>query len=110
MIDPNKMMANATQASELLKTLANPNRLLILCILSQGERSVGELEEILRIRQPTLSQQLAVLRDQELVETRRAGKQIFYSLSSDESERVIRLLYEIYCSDPEAARPAPGGD
>ncbi len=99
MIDLNKMMDSAAQASELLKTLANPNRLLILCILSQGERSVGELEELLAIRQPTLSQQLAVLRDQELVDTRRSGKQVFYRLASNETEQVIGLLYELYCGE-----------
>lgn len=104
MIDPTQMMASAEQASRFLKTLANPNRLLILCILSQGERSVGELEELLKIRQPTLSQQLAILRDEELVETRRDGKQVFYKLASDETERVIGLLYELYC-DSSAKTP-----
>lgn len=107
MIDPIQMMASAEQAARFLKTLANPNRLLILCILSQGERSVGELEELLKIRQPTLSQQLAILRDEQLVETRRDGKQIFYTLASDETERVIGLLYELYCQKAETpdARP-----
>lgn len=105
MIDPTRMMASAEQASRFLKTLSNPNRLLILCILSQGERSVGELEELLKIRQPTLSQQLAILRDEALVETRRDGKQIFYKLASDETERVIGLLYELYCDD-SAEKPA----
>ncbi|SME89042.1 transcriptional regulator, ArsR family [Tistlia consotensis] len=109
MIDPIQMMASAEQAARFLKTLANPNRLLILCILSQGERSVGELEELLKIRQPTLSQQLAILRDEELVETRRDGKQIFYSLASDETEQIIGLLYELYCeksAEPRGLREA----
>lgn len=99
MIDSTQMMASAEQAAQFLKTLANPNRLLILCILSQGERSVGELEELLKIRQPTLSQQLAILREESLVETRRDGKQIFYSLASNETEQVIGLLYELYCNN-----------
>jgi ArsR family transcriptional regulator len=103
------MAASAEQAARFLKTLANPNRLLILCILSQGERSVGELEGLLKIRQPTLSQQLAILRDEALVETRREGKQIFYRLASEETERVIGLLYELYCSDdPKAAQAGAG--
>lgn len=107
MIDPIQMAASAEQAARFLKTLANPNRLLILCILSQGERSVGELEGLLKIRQPTLSQQLAILRDEALVETRREGKQIFYRLASEETERVIGLLYELYCSD-DAKQERPG--
>lgn len=101
MIDPAQMMANAEAAARFLKTLSNPNRLLILCILSQGERSVGELEELLGIRQPTLSQQLAILRDEALVAARREGKQVFYKLASDETERVIGLLYELYCDDTQ---------
>ncbi|MEX0759238.1 MAG: metalloregulator ArsR/SmtB family transcription factor [Tistlia sp.] len=109
MIDPVRMMSNAEQASRFLKTLANPNRLLILCILSQGERSVGELEGVLKIRQPTLSQQLAILRDEALVETRRDGKQIFYKLASNETERVIGLLYELYCQDAVGEVPQSSG-
>ena len=77
-IDIQQLRANADAAGQLLKALANPDRLLLLCQLSQGERNVSELEALLGIQQPTLSQQLAVLRREGLVDTRRDGKQIFY--------------------------------
>ncbi len=79
-------------ASKILKSLANDNRLVIVCTLADGERNVGDLEKVLGIRQPTLSQQLARLRADGIVETRRDAKQIYYSLASKEAERVIRLL------------------
>ena len=80
LIDMQHMQLAAREASQLLRVMSNENRLLLLCQLSQGERSVGELEEMLGIRQPTLSQQLGVLRSEELVQTRRDGKQ--YQASS----------------------------
>lgn len=80
------------KASQFLKSLANDNRLVIVCALANGERNVSQLEEMLGIRQPTLSQQLARLRSDGIVSTRRESKQIFYSLASKEAERVIRLL------------------
>ena len=89
---------NAKLASRFLKALANENRLVILCTLADGEKNVGELEEILGIRQPTLSQQLARLRSENLVATRRESKQIYYHLASKEAEQVIGLLYELFCS------------
>lgn len=79
-------------ASKILKALANDNRLVIVCVLADGEQNVGELEKILEIRQPTLSQQLARLRNDGIVTTRRDAKQIYYKLASEEAERVIRLL------------------
>jgi ArsR family transcriptional regulator len=91
------MRAAAAQAGGLLKALANPDRLLLLCQLTQGEQPVGALEAALDIRQPTLSQQLAVLRQEGLVETRREGKQIFYSVASPEALAVLQLLYRLYC-------------
>ncbi len=91
------MQAGAANACALLKVLANPDRLLLMCQLSQGEMSVGELEEQLGIRQPTLSQQLGVLRENELVATRRDGKNIFYSVASPEALAVIAVLYEQFC-------------
>jgi DNA-binding transcriptional ArsR family regulator len=91
--------ASASQACALLKTLANEDRLLILCQLSQGARNVGELETLLDIRQPTLSQQLTVLRKEGLVTTERKGKYIYYSLSSIEALHVIQTLYELYCGN-----------
>lgn len=96
---------NAQRASRFLKAFANENRLVILCSLVEGEKNVGELERILGIRQPTLSQQLARLRSDDLVETRRDSRQIYYCLASDETKQMIELLYELFCSktDSDAA-------
>jgi len=96
-IDLETMQASATRACALLKVLANPDRLLLMCQLSQGELCVNELEKRLDIRQPTLSQQLGVLRDNGLVATRRDGRSIFYSIASEEALAVIRVLYEQFC-------------
>ncbi|MEE8454993.1 MAG: metalloregulator ArsR/SmtB family transcription factor, partial [Limibaculum sp.] len=90
------------RASGFLKSLANKNRLVILCALADGEKNVGELEEILNIRQPTLSQQLARLRSDDLVATRRESKQIYYRLSSDEAELVMGLVFELFCVGGDA--------
>jgi DNA-binding transcriptional ArsR family regulator len=92
------MQQSAGQACRLLKVLSNPDRLMILCQLSQGEMRVGELEEALGIVQPTLSQQLTVLRDEELVSTRREGKNIYYQLSSVQALALMKVLYEQFCS------------
>jgi len=89
--------ASASQACAILKTLANEDRLLILCQLSQGARNVGELETLLDIRQPTLSQQLTVLREEGLVATKRHGKYVYYSLVSPEAMRIMQTLFELYC-------------
>lgn len=96
-IDLVKLQAAAGEACNLLKVLSNPDRLLLLCQLTQGEFSVGELEAMTGIRQPTLSQQLTVLREEELVNTRREGKQIYYSIASTEALAVLQVLYQIYC-------------
>ena len=95
------MLAGAAQAADFLKALANENRLLILCHLSEGEMSVSELEEALGLRQPTLSQQLSRLRTDNLVSTRRDGKTIYYTLSSNEVGQMLELMYGLFCS-PEA--------
>ncbi len=100
------MRAAADQACTLMKVLANPDRLLILCQLSQGEKRVGELEELLGIVQPTLSQQLTVLREQQLVSTRREGKNVYYALSSPQAVAVMETLYDQYCGGGQR-RPAP---
>jgi DNA-binding transcriptional ArsR family regulator len=92
------MQASAENACALLKVLANPDRLLLMCQLSQGELCVSDLEEQLGIHQPTLSQQLGVLRDNELVETRREGKSIFYSIASKEAIAVMNVLYDQFCA------------
>ena len=106
MADPRAMADNAARASEFLKALANPHRLLILCYLAEGEMSVGELEQLLKLRQPTLSQQLARLREDALVDTRRAGKMIYYRLASNEAREVIGLLYQLFCSIDGKTLPA----
>jgi DNA-binding transcriptional ArsR family regulator len=92
------MMENAVVASDFLKAMANENRLLLLCLLADGEKSVTELENTLALRQPTVSQQLARLRADNLVSHRRDGKTIYYSLASDEARRVIELVYELFCA------------
>lgn len=95
-----QMQSAAREACGLLKVLSNPDRLLILCHLTQGEARVGELEEALGIVQPTLSQQLTVLREEELVTTRREGKNIYYSLASTKALAVIETLYVEFCLEP----------
>lgn len=99
-----ELSKSADRAADFLKALANRNRLTILCLLSQGERSVSDLEAFLGIRQPTLSQQLAVLREENLVATRRDGKAIYYRLASQEAEQVIGMLYELFCKQPGLAK------
>lgn len=111
MMDPEEMVANARNASTFLKGLANENRLMILCSLAQGEMNVSELEDRLGIRQPTLSQQLARLRSEGLVDTRREAKSIYYSLASDEARDIIGLLYQMFCSQgEEGAACAPAAE
>ncbi len=99
------MHSAAARASALLKVIANPDRMMLLCQLTQGEHSVGELETALGIVQPTLSQQLAVLRDEQLVSTRREGKQVFYSIASAEAMAILQLLYGLFCPKQETASP-----
>lgn len=91
------MVDNANRAADFLKALAHESRLMILCILAEGEKSVGELEDILALRQPTVSQQLARLRSDGLVSTRRDGKTIYYALASDEARVVIGAIYDVFC-------------
>ncbi|HEY6863926.1 MAG TPA: metalloregulator ArsR/SmtB family transcription factor [Burkholderiales bacterium] len=91
------MRAAVGEAAAALRVLANENRLLLLCELSQGERSVGELEETLDIRQPSLSQQLGVLRAVGLVSTRRNGKFIHYSVADRKALALLDTLYHLYC-------------
>jgi DNA-binding transcriptional ArsR family regulator len=96
-LDLEKMRTSADKACRLMKVLSNPDRMLLLCQLAQGEKRVGELEEILGIVQPTLSQQLTVLRDEELVVTRREGKNIFYQIASPPAMAVMEVLYQQFC-------------
>ncbi len=104
-----KMKASAAAATALLKALANPHRLVILCHLANGEQSVGELEALLGVRQPHLSQHLARLRRDALVRTRRNSRTIYYRLNSSAAAQVLRLLYELYCSRRASRRVAGGG-
>ncbi len=100
-MDPEKMAEAARNAAGLMKLLANENRLMILCQLADGEKSVGELAALIGLGQSPLSQHLARLRQDGLVTTRRVGQSIYYSLASDEAGRIIRTLYEMYCAPPE---------
>ncbi|MDC0738769.1 metalloregulator ArsR/SmtB family transcription factor [Cognatishimia sp. SS12] len=92
------MEQNAESAASYLKTLAHGGRLMILCHLCTAERSVSELEALLEIRQATVSQMLARLRDDGFVSTRRDGKQVYYSLSDPNTKEVIALLYRMFCA------------
>lgn len=100
-ININLLRQSADAASRLMKVLSNQDRLLLLCQLAQGEQRVGELEELLGIAQPTLSQQLAVLRDEGLVNTRRDGKSIYYRIDSPQALAVINVLYAQFCNSPQ---------
>ncbi|MGM8897486.1 MULTISPECIES: ArsR/SmtB family transcription factor [unclassified Psychrobacter] len=101
-IDLAKQMQQASmQASQLLKSLSHPDRLLLLCQLTQGEYCVGELESLVGVGQPSLSQQLGILRKDDLVATRREGKQIYYSIASDDALAVLELLYQRFCAKAE---------
>ena len=91
--------SSASEACALLKILANEDRLLILCELTKGTRNVGELEELLGIHQPTLSQQLTVLREENLVATERRGKYIYYSLASQDAVKIMETLFSLYCEN-----------
>ena len=91
------MREHAADAAALMKALGNESRLMILCLLAEGERSVGDLNDTVKISQSALSQQLARLRRQALVQTRRESQTIYYSLSDGPAERVIHLLHDLYC-------------
>lgn len=93
-----ELQTSAAEATELLRALANEKRLTILCQLIDGERNVGDLSAALGLSMTNASQQLALLRKDGLVATRRDGKTIYYALKSDAARRVIALLYEIYCA------------
>lgn len=94
-----QMQTAAGQACRLMKVLSNPDRLMILCKLANGEMRVGDIQEVLGIEQPTLSQQLTVLRDEALVSTRREGKAIYYQVNSPKALAVIEVLYTQFCNN-----------
>jgi DNA-binding transcriptional ArsR family regulator len=97
------MELHAADAAGLMKALGNESRLMILCVLAEGERSVGDLNSIVPLSQSALSQQLARLRQQGLVKTRRESQTIFYSLAAGPADRVINLLHDIYCGAADCA-------
>lgn len=103
------LQVSAEKACALLKVLANADRLVLMCRLAQGEFCVGELEEDLGIRQPTLSQQLTVLRTEGLVDTRREGKHIYYRLISEDAEAVMHVLHSRLCGATPAQPSPPTG-
>jgi DNA-binding transcriptional ArsR family regulator len=96
-IDLETLVRNAREASEFLKALSHEARLMILCLLIDGEKSVTEIEQMLSLRQPAVSQQLARLRGDGLVEARRDGKNIYYSLARTEVREVIEALHRAFC-------------
>lgn len=91
------MQKNATDAVSLLKGLANESRLMIMCVLSEGEVSVGQLNQRIKLSQSALSQHLAVLREQGLVKTRRESQTIYYRLEESAAMNIIELLHDVYC-------------
>lgn len=97
-LDIDELLQNARKASEFLKALSHEARLVILCLLTDGEKSVTEIEQMLKLRQPAVSQQLARLRADDLVETRRDGKNIYYSLARPEVRQVIEALHAAFCA------------
>lgn len=96
--DMDVMMDSACDASQLLKALSHEGRLMILCHLVTGEKSVTELEDLLSARQAAVSQQLARLRLEGLVTPRRDGKAIYYSLTDDRPKRILEVIYDMFCS------------
>lgn len=106
------MQAAASEASELLKALAHPHRLMIVCQLLERPRPVGELADLLHLRDSTVSQHLALLRKDGLVEPRRDGQTIWYSVASEQARVLLETLYGIYCPRspvcPEPAKPTAG--
>ena len=98
------MQEYAADAAGLMKALGNESRLMILCVLAEGERSVSDLNTIVPLSQSALSQQLARLRQQGLVKTRRESQTIYYSLEHGPADRVITLLHDIYCGSDECSQ------
>lgn len=105
--DVEQMRQHAREATALLKAMGNEDRLLILCTLSQGELSVGELEARTQIHQPTLSQQLTVLRAQGMVSCRRDGRFVYYAVCSHAALATIETLYGLFCARSASCVPPP---
>ena len=99
-VEMDRMLENATAAANFLKAISHEGRLLILCHLVSGEKSVTELETLLSARQAAVSQQLSRLRTEGLVTTRRDGKAIFYSLADDRPRKILDVVHELFCAPP----------
>jgi DNA-binding transcriptional ArsR family regulator len=99
-LDMEEMLEHAREAAEFLKALSHEARLVILCLLLDGEKSVTELERMLDLRQPAVSQQLARLRADNLVETRRDGKNVYYALARPEVREIVGVLQRAFCPPP----------
>ena len=97
-LDFDAMQRKAADAVSLLKGLANESRLMIMCVLSEGEISVGDLNKRIKLSQSALSQHLAVLREQELVQTRRESQTIYYRLRDSAAMNIIEMLHDVYCT------------
>ncbi len=102
-IDLEQMAQSAGRASSLMKTLGHKDRLMILCHLADGEKSVGEIADLLEISQSPLSQHLSRMRKEGLVDTRREAQTIYYTLKSGEAARIVEVLYEMFCA-PEGCK------
>lgn len=101
-IDPRRMAKAAQKASELMKTLGHKDRLMVLCHLTSGEKSVGELAGLLSIPQSPLSQHLARMRKENLVTTRREAQTIYYSIASPEAASIVAVMHELFCRTDSA--------
>jgi DNA-binding transcriptional ArsR family regulator len=108
-IDPDLMHTAAGRASEMLKSLSNPHRLMILCQLLEGERSVGDLAVFLDLRSSTVSQHLALLRRDDLVVARRDGQTIWYGLASTPAQKILETLFVLYCAPQAEGTDQAGG-
>ncbi|MGH6912095.1 MAG: ArsR/SmtB family transcription factor [Geminicoccales bacterium] len=104
-MDPDQLQRRAHEACELLRALGNPHRLMVLCQLLEGEKSVGELVRAVGLSQSALSQHLARLRRDQLVRTRRSSQTIYYALAGREPRALLEALHQLYC-EPEGAEGA----
>jgi DNA-binding transcriptional ArsR family regulator len=104
--DPTALKASADDACALLKALANPHRLMIVCSLIEGEQSVGALAQMLGVRETLMSQHLGLLRRDGVVSARRDGQTIYYALQSGRARAVVETLSHLFCAVPDPARPA----
>ena len=98
MADLEKMEENVETASQMLKAIASPTRLMLLCALAEGEKTVSELTDMLDLRQATVSQHLARLRQEDLVQTRREAQSVYYEIADKTAEKIVQLLYRRYCA------------